>query len=375
MPLRFLVIEVSVITDKERSFPRMKYNTLTIDTALPAAPRARVMIIYTGGTFGMVRDASGVLQPFDFSLILEHLPALRNLLLRLTVIAFEEPVDSSDIRPAHWEAIGDIIEKHYDEQDGFVVLHGTDTMAYTASALAFMLRDLAKPVVFTGAQLPISESRSDARENLITALEIASEYKDGKARVPEVCVYFDFELIRGCRSKKVESMHFDAFQSENYPPLARAGVVIDYNQASIRAAATGGLKVLRKFDPRIAVLKLFPGMTEEMMGPVLRNSSLKGIVLETFGSGNATTEPWFLNLLREAVNRGCIVLNISQCPGGRVVQGKYETSRGLKEAGVIGGADMTIEAAVTKLMLLLGEYGVEEARRRISEPMAGELTP
>lgn len=353
----------------------MKYKTLTIDTAVPSPPRARVMIIYTGGTFGMVRNPAGVLQPFDFSLILEHLPALRNLMLQLTVIAFEHPVDSSDIRPGHWQVIGDIIEKHYPDQDGFVVLHGTDTMAYTASALSFMLRNLSKPVVFTGAQLPISESRSDARENLITALEIASEYQDGKAVVPEVCVYFDFELIRGSRSKKVESMHFDAFQSENYPPLAKAGVVIDYNKAAIRAPGLGPLTVLRKFDPQITILKLFPGMTEAMVSPVLRNPSLKGLILETFGSGNATTEPWFIDLLREAVARGCVVLNISQCPGGRVVQGKYETSRGLKEAGVIGGADMTIEAAVTKLMLLLGEFGVEETRRRISEPMAGEMTP
>lgn len=352
----------------------MNYKTLTIDTSLPAKPRARVMIIYTGGTFGMVRDAEGVLQPFDFSLILEHLPALRNLFLQLTVIAFEEPIDSSDVEPTHWQSIGSIIERHYDAQDGFVILHGTDTMAYTASALSFMLRGLAKPVVFTGAQLPISESRSDARENLITALEIASTFRDGKARVPEVTVFFDFELIRGCRSKKVESMHFDAFQSENYPPLARAGVTIDYNDTLIQPAGSGPLKVLRKFDQRIAILKLFPGMTEEMVASVLHCPGLKAVILETFGSGNAPTSPWFLRLLKTAINRGLIVLNISQCPGGRVVQGKYETSRGLMEAGVIGGADMTVEAAATKLMLLLGEFGVEEARVLISQPMAGEMT-
>jgi len=352
----------------------MKYKTLTIDTALPAKPRSRVMIIYTGGTFGMVRNTEGVLTPFDFSLILEHLPALRNLLLQLTVIAFEDPVDSSDISPEHWQAIGEIIEKHYETQDGFVVLHGTDTMAYTASALSFMLMNLAKPVVITGAQLPISESRSDARENLITALEIASAYKDGKAVVPEVCVFFDFELIRGSRSKKVESMHFDAFQSENYPPLAKAGVVIDYNRAAIRVPGKERLAVLKKFDGHVAILKLFPGMTEEAVGPVLRNNHLKGIILETFGSGNATTAAWFLRLLREATDRGCLVLNISQCPGGRVVQGKYETSQRLQEAGVIGGADMTIEAAVTKMMLFLGEFGAAETQKRIALDVAGELT-
>jgi len=352
----------------------MKYKTLTIDTALPAKPRSRVMIIYTGGTFGMVRNAENVLMPFDFSLILEHLPALRNLLLQLTVIAFEDPVDSSDISPAHWQAIGEIIERHYEAQDGFVVLHGTDTMAYTASALSFMLTNLAKPVVITGAQLPISESRSDARENLITALEIASAYQEGKAVVPEVCVYFDFELIRGSRAKKVESMHFDAFQSENYPPLAKAGVVIDYNRAAIHVPGRGSLAVLRKFDQQVAILKLFPGMTEEMVAPVLKNNHVKGLILETFGSGNATTAPWFLRLLKEAINRGCIVVNISQCPGGRVVQGKYETSQRLEEAGVIGGADMTVEAAVTKMMLFLGEFGADETRKRIALPVAGELT-
>lgn len=351
----------------------MKHHTLTIDTAMPGKPRARVMIIYTGGTFGMVRDANGTLAPFDFSLILEHLPALRNLMLKLTVVSFEHPIDSSDIEPRHWHVMGEIIAQHYDAQDGFVILHGTDTMAYTASAMSFMLRNLSKPVVFTGAQLPISESRSDARENLITALEIASAYRDGQARVPEVCVYFDYELIRGCRAKKVESMHFDAFQSENYPPLARAGVAIDYNERAIAAAGRGDLAVWNKFDPRVAILKLFPGITPDAVKAVVGNPGLKALILETYGSGNAPTAGWFLNLLKDAIAGGLLVLNISQCPGGMVVQGKYETSRGLKEIGVISGADMTVEAAVTKLMLLLGEFGVEETRKRISRPLAGEM--
>lgn len=321
----------------------------------------------------MVRDATGVLRPFDFSAILEHLPTLRNLMLQLTVISFEKPIDSSDIEPDHWLALGEIIEKHYADQDGFVVLHGTDTMAYTSSALAFMLRNLSKPVVFTGAQLPISESRSDARENLITALEIASARKDGLARVPEVCVCFDDALIRGCRAKKVESMHFDAFQSENYPYLAKAGVSIDYNDSAIIHAASPGLSVWKKFDRRVAVLKLFPGITEEVVRAVLRSTGLKGIIIETYGSGNAPTAAWFLALLKEAIAGGLLVVNISQCPGGMVVQGKYETSRVLQEIGVIGGADMTLEAAVTKLMLLLGEFGVEGARQRMGQSLAGEL--
>ena len=352
----------------------MKYKTLTIDTALPAKPKARVMIIYTGGTFGMVRDANGVLLPFDFALILEHLPTLRNLFLQITVISFEHPIDSSDIEPSHWLAIGDIIEKHYLTQDGFVVLHGTDTMAYTASALAFMLQNLSKPVVFTGAQLPISESRSDARENLITALEIASTFHEGRARVPEVCVYFDYELIRGSRAKKVESMHFDAFHSENYPHLAKAGVSIDYNDQAIRKAGQGKLKVMRTFDRSVAILKLFPGITEETVAPVVRNPAIKALIIETFGAGNAPTAPWFIKLLKEAIGGGLLVLNISQCPGGMVVQGKYETSRGLNEIGVISGADMTVEAAITKLMLLLGEFGVVGARERITLGLAGEIS-
>lgn len=352
----------------------MNYKTLTIDTALPGKPRARVMIIYTGGTFGMVRDVSGVLSPFDFSLILEHLPMLRNLMLQLTVVSFEKPIDSSDIEPHHWQTIGEVIDKNYETQDGFVVLHGTDTMAYTSSALSFMLRNLAKPVVFTGAQLPISESRSDARENLITALEIASAYQNGHARVPEVSVFFDFELIRGCRAKKVESMHFDAFQSENYPPLAKAGVVIDYNDQAILKPGNRKFEVLKKFDTGIAVLKLFPGMTAEAVAPVIRNPGIKALILETFGSGNAPTAPWFISMLREAIAGGLLVLNISQCPGGMVVQGKYETSRSLEEIGVIGGADMTVEAAVTKLMLLLGEYGAAQTASMISVPLAGEMT-
>ena len=352
----------------------MNYKTLTINTAQPSKPKARVMIIYTGGTFGMVYDHQGVLLPFDFSLILEHLPTLRNLFLEITVISFEHPIDSSNIQPTHWQMIGSIIKEHYDDQDGFVVLHGTDTMAYTASALSFMLQNLSKPVVFTGAQLPISEPRSDARENLITALEIASARNEGKAMVPEVCIYFDYELIRGNRAKKAESMHFDAFESENYPPLAKAGVKIDYNTAVIQAIANAPLTLLSKIDTNVSVLKLFPGINRETVGAVLGNPMMKALVLETFGSGNAPSSPWFIILLKEAIGRGVLILNISQCPGGMVIQGKYETSRALQEIGVISGVDMTMEAAVTKLMLLLGEFGVERTKELISKPMVGEIS-
>lgn len=346
---------------------------ININTATPARPQSKVMIIYTGGTFGMAHDANGVLVPFDFSLILEHLPSLRNLSLDLTVVSFDNPIDSSNIQPEHWQQIAQLIHENYSSQDGFVVLHGTDTMAFTASALSFMLQGLSKPVIFTGAQLPISETRSDARENLITALEIAAAKNNGRAIVPEVCIYFDDELLRGNRSKKVESMHFDAFQSENYPPLAKAGVKIDYNEKVINAS-NGELKLFSKLDPSIAILKLFPGITMATISAVTNISNLKAIVLETYGSGNAPTSKEFLKLLSDAIKKGVIILNISQCPGGMVVQGKYETSKDLQDIGVLSGGDMTTEAAVTKLMVLLGEHGSEKTKRLIGVSLAGEMT-
>src|SRR6478735_12582531 len=266
----------------------MQYRTININTAKPDKPKSQVMIIYTGGTFGMTTDSQGVLVPFDFSLILEHLPTLKSLLLELTVVSFDRPVDSSNIGPEHWQTIGKIIYDNYSAQDGFVILHGTDTMAFTASALSFMLPGLSKPVILTGAQLPISEPRSDARENLITSLEIAAAKKNDKAIVPEVCIYFDYSLIRGSRAKKVESMHFDAFESENYPPLAKAGVKIDYNFSAIHSPAPhDSLRLLTKTDPNISVLKLFPGINQATVEAVLNARDLKGIILETFGSGNA----------------------------------------------------------------------------------------
>jgi L-asparaginase len=307
-----------------------------------------------------------VLVPFDFSLILDHLPTLRNLFLDLTVISFEHPIDSSNIGPVHWQTIGQIIFDHYVEQDGFVILHGTDTMAFTASALSFMLPGLNKPVILTGAQLPISEPRSDARENLITSLEIASAEIEGKALVPEVAIYFDYSLLRGSRSKKVESMHFDAFESENYPPLAKAGVKIDYDFSAIKPfRSEESLKLLTKLDTRI---------NQSTVEAIVNTPGIRAIVLETFGAGNAPSSNWLLSGLRAAIERGIIVLNISQCPGGMVIQGKYETSKALEEIGVVSGRDMTTEAAVTKLMILMGEYSLEKAKWLIDKPLAGELS-
>jgi L-asparaginase len=349
-------------------------NPITINTASPQQARARILILYTGGTFGMTYDAHGVLIPFDFSLILDHLPTLKNLALELTVVSFDKPIDSSNIQPEHWQALAKLIAEHYESHDGFVVLHGTDTMAYTASALSFMLDGLAKPVVFTGAQLPISEPRSDARENLITALEVASAKKNGVSLVPEVCIYFNYELLRGNRSKKVESMQFDAFDSGNYPLLAKAGVKIDYNFAAIRPPGKKSLRLFSRLDANISILKLFPGMPESTIRATLDIPGLKAVIMETYGSGNAPTSPALLNHLKTAIARGVLVLNISQCPGGRVMQGRYETSRELQKLGVVGGADMTTEAAVTKLMVLLGEFEVATVKSMLAEPLAGELT-
>jgi L-asparaginase len=353
----------------------MNLKRVSIQSPASQKTKGKVLIVYTGGTFGMTYDSSGVLVPFDFSLILEQLPTLKNLSLELTVISFENPIDSSNISPEHWNVLGNIIFENYEQHDGFVVLHGTDTMAFTASALSFMLEGLSKPVIFTGAQLPITEPRSDARENLITALEIAASKKDGKATVPEVCIYFDYELLRGNRSKKVESMQFDAFDSGNYPPLAKAGVKIDYNFSVIRKV-NGQVKLnLRcKMDPSVSILKLFPGITEATIQAILSTKGLKAVIIETYGSGNAPTQECLINSLKKAIDEHIIVVNISQCPGGMVTQGRYETSRELQKIGVIGGADMTTEAAVTKLMLLLGEFGVDETRKMISKSLTGELT-
>lgn len=354
----------------------MSYPKIDIITSVTRAPESSVLIIYTGGTLGMIHDSSGALVPFDFNSILDHVPSLRQLELTITVVAFDKPIDSSNVSPDHWIEMAKIIEQNYNEYDGFVVLHGTDTMAFSASALSFMLENLQKPVVFTGAQLPISSLRSDARENLITAIEIATAKKKGKPIVPEVSIYFDNYLLRGNRSKKVQSIHFDAFETQNYPKLAESGVVIDYNTTYILSPTRKGkFRLHDRLDNRVTILKLFPGITLDTIRAILGIAGLRGVVMETYGSGNAPTEKLFIKELKAAIDRGIVIINVSQCSGGMVMQGRYDTSKQLNKIGVLSGIDMTLEAAVTKLMMVLAEeserYNVEA---RMKASICGEMT-
>ncbi|WP_035804120.1 asparaginase [Lunatimonas lonarensis] len=354
----------------------MNYKIVRLNTASQKDIEHSVLIIYTGGTLGMAYSAEGALVPFNFGQILEKVPTLTQLNISITVISFPEPIDSSNISPQHWVDMAYIIYENYDTYDGFVVLHGTDTMAYSASMLSFMLQGLNKPVIFTGAQLPISEMRSDARENLMTSLEIAISKRNGQPIVPEVCIFFNHMLLRGNRAKKVQSIHFDAFESENYPPLAESGIVIDYNFTAIkRPSDSKELRYLNRINNQVMVLKLFPGITEKVIESCLKIKGLRGIVLETYGSGNSPSELWFLKLMQKAVNAGIVVFNVSQCNGGRVIQGRYQTSKDLERIGVLSGADITTEAAVTKLMFLLANESSEmEIKRKLIVPLAGEMT-
>lgn len=315
------------------------------------------------------------LKPIGFKEIKDNIPEIIRLGYDVQVHAFNPPLDSSDITPALWVEIADIIGKNYNDFDGFVVLHGSDTMAFTASALSFMLENLGKPVILTGSQLPIGEIRTDARENIITALEIAAARKGGKALVPEVCIYFDFQLFRGNRSKKYNAEKFEAFYSMNYPPLAEAGISIKYQRQLLLKHPEQPLKIHRKFSTDIAVLRLFPGISESTVEAVLQTPGVKAVILETFGSGNASTAPWFIDAIKRAIKKGIIILNITQCDGGSVELGRYETSKYLKEAGVVSGFDMTFEAAVTKLMFLLGNYSSKsKVKELLGTSLRGELT-
>lgn len=340
---------------------------------------SKILIIYTGGTVGMIYDdKTKALRPIGFNEIRNNLPELYRMGIDFYVYAFNPPIDSSDMQPEIWVELASIIEDRYDRYDGFVILHGSDTMAFTASALSFMLENLSKPVILTGSQLPIGKIRTDAKENIITAMEIACSRHNGTniSLVPEVCIYFDFSLFRGNRSKKYNAEKFEAFYTMNYPPLAEAGIDIKFKHQFILPPPTQPLKVHKELETNITVLKLFPGISRRAVEATLSVSGLKGVIMETFGSGNTNTQPWFIESIKKVIDNGAMVVDITQCDGGSVELGKYETSQHLVEIGVVSGHDMTFEAAVTKLMFVLGQgLSPEETRKLIEAPLRGELTP
>ncbi len=341
-----------------------------------ASPGAKLFIIYTGGTIGMAfNDATGTLVPMSFREIKYHIPELTRLGYEFDMHAFNPPIDSSNMSPEIWIKLAGLIYDNYTSYDGFIILHGSDTMAFTASALSFMLENLSKPVILTGSQLPIGEIRTDAKENIITTMEIAAAKKNGKARVPEVCIYFDYYLLRGNRTKKYNTETFEAFNSFNYPPLAEAGIDIKYNDQLILEYPQEPFRINTRLSTGITVLKMFPGITPQAVNAVLQTPDLQAVILETFGNGNTITAPWFIDCLKKTIGRGIIVLDRTQCDGGSVELGRYETSAYLKDAGVVSGHDMTFEAAVTKLMYLLAQgHATEKVKQLLEVSLKGELS-
>jgi len=336
-----------------------------------------ILVIYTGGTIGMKHNPeTGSLAPFNFEQIEDEVPELKKFGFKLDTISFSPLIDSSNITPDFWIRLVEMVRDNYTKYNGFVILHGTDTMSFTASALSFMIQNLDKPIVLTGSQLPIGVLRTDGKENLISAIEIAAACKNGQPLVPEVSIFFENRLFRGNRTTKHNADHFNAFRSDNYPILAEAGISIKYNHASINyPTGKRELKTYTTLDPNMAILKIFPGITPAVVDGVLSIGGLRALVIETFGSGNAPTAPWFLNKLERAVAKGIIILNVTQCHAGSVDMEKYETGILLKKMGVLSGYDITTEAAVTKLMFLFGQNLTNaEIQLRLDDSISGEFS-
>jgi len=336
-----------------------------------------ILLIYTGGTIGMIKDSeTGALRAFDFDNLLVRIPELKLLECNIETTSFNEPIDSSNMKPEYWVEIAEVIEENYHSFDGFVVLHGSDTMSYTASALSFMLEHLAKPVIFTGSQLPIGDLRTDAKENLITSIQVAALQYYNKPVIKEVCLYFEYKLYRANRTTKINAEHFEAFASLNYPDLAESGVHLKVNNEYLfKPNARKELLVHKILDSNIALVKLFPGISEVLLRSIFSTPGLKGVVLETYGAGNCSTEDWFVSLLKDTINNGVHIVNVTQCSGGSVMMGQYETSEKLKRIGLISGKDITTEAAICKLMYLLGQNISPNLFKTIYQTaLRGELT-